>query len=61
MIRHRRRFPGENPFYSSGKHYQLSAFLFEIVEHLATGWPFCKHWGEELILTAGKNEQIGNS
>ena len=43
----------------AGHLFKTSRFLFEVVEHFATGWPFYRPWGEELILTAEKNESIG--
>lgn len=56
LIKNPDRFQGDHPHYSCGKHFQLSGVLLEVFEHLATGWPLKKPWGEELIVTAVKSE-----
>ena len=45
---------GINPNTMDARYAKLRACLFMLVEHIASGWPFDRGWGEQLTLIAVK-------
>jgi len=46
---------GVNPNSIPDGYAKLRRHLFMVLEHLATGWPFYRAWGEQLTLIAVKH------